>query len=277
MPSIEKFVITFFVSSLTVFILVFGFSVYYSNIQIEKPATKIAEEFSTEISGKTIIDEKVAREQSVQTKNIIAVKQPAPQNNVAEVKQISGLPFITQAPLGEWADLKQKYGCEEALMLMAWGWITSTPISSPTIARDKILALVDWQKKNYDFFYDTSVSDTAKIFKGYFKYNNVKIIREATIGDIKNAIDSNQIVFIPLDGRKLNNPRFKPPGPIHHMIIIKGYDETNKEFITNEPGTIYGNSFRYSYNTITNAWRDYPTGLNEEITDYKRNLLVINK
>jgi len=53
----------------------------------------------------------------------------------------------------------------------------------------------------------------------------------------------------------LNNPNFKQPGPIYHMLVIKGYNSW--EFITNDPGTRKGNSFKYPYSTLINAVHDW--------------------
>ena len=36
------------------------------------------------------------------------------------------------------------------------------------------------------------------------------------------------------------------PGPVRHMLLIKGYDGERGVFITNDPGTRHGESFEYS-------------------------------
>lgn len=56
----------------------------------------------------------------------------------------------------------------------------------------------------------------------------------------------------------LGNPYFTPPGPIYHMLVIKGYNLT--EFITNDPGTRRGADYVYSYQTLMKAIHDWNNG-----------------
>jgi len=86
---------------------------------------------------------------------------------------------------------------------------------------------------------------------------------------------------VPLAGRELNNPYFRAPGPIYHMLVIKGYD--SDEFIVNEVGTKRGDSFKYKYDVLINAIHDWnPDWSHYEVTDEQmtaqpKKMVVVNK
>jgi len=79
----------------------------------------------------------------------------------------------------------------------------------------------------------------------------------------------------------LGNPYFRTPGPIYHMLVVKGYDED--EFITNDVGTKRGDGFRYKYDRLISAIHDWDHqsaegGMtDEEIARGRRVLIVIEK
>jgi hypothetical protein len=79
-------------------------------------------------------------------------------------------------------------------------------------------------------------------------------------------------VIVPAAGRLLGNPYFTAPGPIYHMLILRGYTASN-QFISNDPGTKRGESYVYSVDTIMNAMHDWNNG--EEITEGAKRVLVV--
>ena len=66
--------------------------------------------------------------------------------------------------------------------------------------------------------------------------------------------------MVPAFGQALKNPNFAKPGPITHMLVVVGYDEKTKEFITNDPGTKRGQNYRYNENVLFDAVWAYPAG-----------------
>jgi len=79
---------------------------------------------------------------------------------------------------------------------------------------------------------------------------------EGVENDIKKILSEGYIIIAPTYGQKLNNPHFTPPGPVYHMLVIKGYDSEN--FITNDPGIWQGKNFIYSYDNLFNSICDLP-------------------
>lgn len=173
---------------------------------------------------------------------------------------IYSVPFTSQAPLGQWKNEIFQDGCEEASALMAMSWVNHT-VLNPTSSTKAIQDLVDFEK-NYPAGYrpDLSASDTAKLIQDYYHYSNIKVLSNATSAKLITELKKGNLVIAPMNGRRLKNPHFKQPGPLHHMLVIIGYDPQKQEFVTNDPGTRYGASYRYSVKTFMNALEDYPSG-----------------
>lgn len=159
--------------------------------------------------------------------------------------------FVPQAPFGNWDELHQET-CEEASMIMADRYIKGEAISEQT-AEDELQKLVKWQTER-GYKVDLTVAETIEVLNDYFGIS-AKISNNVTIERIKSELASGNLIIIPAAGRKLKNPNFKVPGPIYHMLVIKGYD--NRNFITNDPGTRKGNGYKYPYQIIIDAVHDW--------------------
>ncbi len=196
---------------------------------------------------------------------------------------VLNVPFTSQAPLANWQDSRQQDGCEEATALMAMAWVKSEGLTAKTkISKaaweKKIIALSDFEKKKYGEYRDVTLSDMVKwIFKDYLKYDKVIIKPVTSAKDILTELEKGRIVLAPMNGRELKNPNFKVPGPITHMVLIKGYDYQTKQFITNDPGTRNGENYRYSEKIILKAIRVYPTGYHLPVKQIKKEIIVIEK
>jgi len=171
------------------------------------------------------------------------------------------VPFTSQAPTGEWKDIRQQDGCEEAAVAMAMAWAGREKNITPANWRLRILILSTFEKKKYGEFRDVSTKDVVNwLFKDYFKYPNVEIKTVVRADDIIKELKAGKVVLTPMNGRALKNPNFSGLGPERHMILIKGYNYQTQEFITNDPGTRKGENYRYSAKTIVSAIRAYATG-----------------
>jgi len=180
------------------------------------------------------------------------------------------VPFTPQAPLADWNETF-KEGCEEASSLIVH-YFYNNKAFTPQLATDEILAMVDWQLDYFGGHYDLTAKQTKEMINKYFGYAKVEVIDNPTIEDIKKHIFNQRPVIVPVAGRKLNNPYFKQPGPIYHMLVIKGY--TEDKFITNEPGTKRGKDFLYSYDTIMAAMHDWN---GENIDKGAKKIIIIYK
>lgn len=167
--------------------------------------------------------------------------------------KIISVPFTVQAPYGVW-DKVHNEACEEASILMADAWITGRTTLPQDYAEQEIQRLTQWGLDNYNS-YDTSAVQTAKMAESVYGIK-ARLIKNPTAEGIKQEIGQGHIVVMGMAGRLLDNPYFKSPGPIYHMLVIKGYDPTG--FVVNDPGTRHGEGFHYSYNNLMQSAHDWP-------------------
>lgn len=200
------------------------------------------------------------------------------QNKPAGKDILLNVPFAAQAPFGEWSDPRQQDGCEEVSVLMAMRWVNNRKTISKDEAKKEILAISDYEEKTYGSYHDTSAADTvSRIIKGYYNYDNASVEYNINAEDIISELEKGDLIIVPANGQKLGNPNFTAPGPDRHMLIIKDYDASSDEFITNDPGTRQGENYRYKSDVLINALRDYPTGNHLPIEAERKAMIIIKK
>lgn len=182
--------------------------------------------------------------------------------------------FTSQAPFGDWDNVIFQQGCEEASMLMAMFWVEGKQITASS-AEKAIISISNFSAKNYGEFRDTSIEDTATIMKDYFDYQNIEVQNDITVEDIKRELMRGNVVIAAVNGQKIGNPFYTAPGPLQHMLVIRGYDSKKREFITNDPGTRRGESFRYKEDVLYGALQDYVTGYKEPIQEVRKAIIVV--
>jgi hypothetical protein len=173
-----------------------------------------------------------------------------------------GVPFTSQAPYGVWDALHEE-ACEEASIIMANAWAKNISSLSRESAESEIQKLVKWQNDNLGYFESTTAKQTAEMAKKFYGLN-YKLIENPSVEDLKNELKEGNVIVMGMGGRILNNPHFTSLGPIYHMLLIKGFDETG--FITNDPGTKYGKNYHYLFSTLMSAGRDWSGGRTSTIT-----------
>ena len=191
---------------------------------------------------------------------LFAVTAQAKQKETLKEFVLLPVPFFAQAPLGEWSDLRQKYGCEETAALMAMLWArgqTATVDEAVT----HITTASDEEMLQYGSYEDTSAADTVtRILEQHFEYYDATVSYDVTAEDIERALSDGNLVLAPVDGRMLGNPWYVPPGPPRHMVVVKGYERASGMFILADPGTSRGSLFVISTDAFMNALADYPSG-----------------
>ena len=187
------------------------------------------------------------------------------------------VPFTSQAPFGDWKNPIFQNACEEASLLMAILWVRGEKTISKEQATVELTNFADFETKKYNNFYDHSAKDTAQIMRDYFEYNNIEVKENIDAGDIINELSKGNLVIVPVNGQKLENPFYTSPGPIEHMLVIIGYDFSAQEFITNDSGTRHGEKYRYPEDILENALQNYPTGNKEAILEISKAMIVVKK
>jgi uncharacterized protein YvpB len=163
------------------------------------------------------------------------------------------VPFVVQAPFGVWDEIHDDT-CEEASLMMAYYFLMNKALPDLTAVDQELIGLVSWQTAR-GYKYDVTLAELVEIARGYYNLEGAKIISNPTVADLKLQLSLGRPVIVPAAGKLLPNPNFRGDGPNYHMLVIKGYDRTH--FVTNDPGTRNGNSFRYRYEDLMNALHDY--------------------
>jgi hypothetical protein len=151
--------------------------------------------------------------------------------------------------------------CEEASTMLVDAFWRDRTLTVDDAERD-ILALVAWQQQTFGYYKHTTAAQTARILREYYGYKRVDVVVGADIDDIETNIRAGRPVIVPLAGRQLGNPYYTQPGPVYHMLVVKGIAD-NGDIITNDVGTQYGRNLTYDPDVFLAAMHDAPTGGDE--------------
>lgn len=168
------------------------------------------------------------------------------------------VPFTPQAPFGNWAMPWQEF-CEEASVVMAAHFLLGTPLT-PARAEAEMQIVRQYEQIVFKKYKDTSAEETASILKNLYGFKNISTKRISSASEITKELSQGRIVIVPAAGRLLKNPNFKAPGPLYHMLVIKGFDSAKRAFIVNDPGTRRGNGYVYDQDVLVNAIHDWNGG-----------------
>lgn len=200
---------------------------------------------------------------------------PSPTNTPA-VNVVHDVPFTVQAPIANWSDSLYQNACEEASIVMAARWLAGKDLTKDDALKE-IRLLADRADELFGSHLDESARDTTTLAQDYMPDAKVELVEDAVLQDIIGILDGGSIVLMPLNGKILNNPHYKPPGPLRHMLVIKEYDGDAKEFITNDPGTRYGENYRYAEDVLFHAMHDWDTGDNTPVHPDRKVIIAIGK
>ncbi len=211
-------------------------------------------------SNQTEENKESEKENMVENKNINDQNRP----RSIKIK----VPFTSQAPTGNWDQLHEE-ACEETSLLMIKYHKDGRELVLSSEAEKDIQQISQYIKNNLSNKEDLNINELKELSEKYFKISNTKIINNPSIEDLEKELSLGNLIVAPMAGRELNNPFFKNPGPLYHMLVISGYDGDKKEFTTQDPGTKRGKDFIYPYETILKAIHDFP--------DKKENILMGEK
>jgi hypothetical protein len=184
------------------------------------------------------------------------------------------VPFTPQAPTANWDELHNE-ACEEASTIMASEYFLENKNTqlSPEPVEEQILKLTEWQQKTFGYHLSITTEETAKMIREFYSLNT-EIKTNYTDNDLKQALVDGKLIIFPTNGQKLNNPYYKRPGPLYHMLVIKGYDSQGN-FLTNDPGTKHGLNYPYTFDVLYNANGTY-TPNTKTVDLQQKNLLLIS-
>lgn len=185
---------------------------------------------------------------------------------------ILAVPFTSQAPDGNWS-LPWQETCEEAALVMAKNYFEETPLSLAS-AKAQMTYLIDHQTDSLGISYhDTDMPTTAMLGEQVYGLT-AKIIENPDVELIIENLKLGYPIVVPTVGQQLGNPYFTPPGPPYHVILLIGFDEATREFIAHDPGTRFGEQFRYSYDTVIEANHDWNGSITTVVSGPRRMLVI---
>jgi len=166
------------------------------------------------------------------------------------------VPFSTQIPNGSWIQ-PFKDACEETSLLMVEAFYHQQTLSDVKAVQQSIEEIVEIEMKLFGFHKDTSATLMTQLVNSYFPYE-ARLVAEPSLAMMKQELDAQRPIILPVDGRLLKNPNYQQPAPSYHVIVLIGYDDAEQMFIAQDPGTRFGKEVRYSFETIMQANLDYP-------------------
>lgn len=167
------------------------------------------------------------------------------------------VPFQSQAPFGNWAEPYQD-ACEEASLIMVSHYLRNTGLSKQAM-KDEIDRMIAWEMQKWGYQKELTMEEVKIVAVAFYKYKT-EIIADLTSEKIKTELSLGRPVIVPAAGRELGNPNYHLPGPIYHMLVIKGYT-ADGNFITNDPGTRNGADYIYKESVLMSAIHDW-SGVN---------------
>lgn len=181
----------------------------------------------------------------------------------------SAVPFTTQAPTANW-DQTHEEACEEAAVLMAIRYFQKKSIIDSADAETGLQEIISWENKTFGYFEDTTAKETSQILTDLFRLKAEVVAWD--FDGAKKAVSQGKLILLPTAGRKLKNPHFKQPGPIYHMLLVRGYNKNN-QLIVNDAGTKFGEGYLYSKKILDDAVHDW---VKNDIDSGKQVMIVVS-
>ncbi|MFH0805062.1 MAG: C39 family peptidase [Patescibacteria group bacterium] len=166
------------------------------------------------------------------------------------------VPFTTQSPYARWTEQDEE-SCEEAAALIVHYYWQNKTFTQP-VATQELQTIVDYEMRTFGFYKDTTAEQTAEFIRGLWGYKKVVVTYDFILDDIKKEVAQGRPVILPTAGRMLGNPNFKSPGPLYHMLVVRGW--TKRMITTNDPGPRKGEGYQYSPDVLLNAIHDWNGG-----------------
>lgn len=183
-----------------------------------------------------------------------------PEIHVVEIPESKNLdiPFQSQAPHANW-DMPYQEGCEEASIILSVKYLEGVSSLTASEMDAEILSMVAWQDTNWGGHHDLTAQETSDLLAEYYnhKYRG-EVVYDFDWQGVKEALTLGYPVIVPTAGRQLGNPNYTPPGPLYHMLVIRGFDANY--VYTNDVGTRKGENYKYTYDTMLNGIHDWNDG-----------------
>lgn len=179
-------------------------------------------------------------------------------NEILPTPHILRVPYVSEAPENNWTG-NWVNACEEATIAMVEQYYLGKVAVGVEEAKNILQKLFDEQDKMYG---DNKNADASQIQEIIAKHSSFKsrIKLNPTLEEIKNEIRNGRPVISLHRGFELNNKNipFSPTKSSYHTLVLYGFDDITREFITHDPGdNKEGSGRKYGYDIIMNSLHDY--------------------
>ena len=104
-------------------------------------------------------------------------------------------------------------------MTMVVKYIKNEPLDAH-IMEQSLLSLVKWETDN-GYKVDLTAQETVDILAKYFNVT-ATLDTNVTTSEIKKQLAGGKVIILPAAGQHLGNPNYTAPGPVYHMLVIRG-------------------------------------------------------
>lgn len=168
------------------------------------------------------------------------------------------VPFIPEIPEGvsgsPWVN-----ACEEASIAMIAHYYQGRLEVSATEAIPYLRRLFAFQDGLYRSNANSDAARSARIIEEAAGFR-ATIVENPSLEDLKRELREGRPIMTFHYGFALGNPNipFLPTGSSFHTLVLKGFDDRAREFITNDNGDkSSGAGRRYPYGTFMDSLHDY--------------------
>lgn len=168
------------------------------------------------------------------------------------------VPFTSQAPFSKWDSFDEEM-CEEASLVMVNRFYQNRGFESKDDQENALREIQKWEEMNLPDWKSNNAEEIARVAREMLGYKSARVIQLTDFKQIKEQIAQSNPIILPAAGRELNNPNFKAPGPLYHMLVVRGWLSDGR-IITNDPGTRRGEGYIYTESILWNAIHDWNSG-----------------
>lgn len=198
------------------------------------------------------------------TNTPVATELPAVQTPAIVIPSIVpasvnlAVPYVNEAPDDDWTG-PWKNACEEATIVMVDNFYAGAKTVSIAEAKIYLQKLFDFEDKTFGSNANTDVKKTLVMVENVANFK-ARIVELPSLEDIKKELDAGHPVITFHRGFDLHNANipFLRTGSSYHTLVVKGYNDLTKQFITNDPGdSKQGPDHLYDYNVLMESLHDY--------------------
>ena len=203
------------------------------------------------------LDQNTENAPTLKVSDVVEEVEPK-KETVGFSRLVLDVPYESEAPEGKWVQ-PWANACEEATIMMIDRYYQGKKSASISEAKIYLQNLFEKEEMLFGTSRNASGIQILEIINSYTSFDAV-MKDNPTIDDIKKEIIAGRPVLSLHRGFDLKNPNidFAPTKSSYHTLVVVGFDDLKKVFITHDPGDVKsGLNYAYSYDMFMNSLHDY--------------------